>query len=123
MNTQRAISTISYNSIPFLSRKLLELTRSHKISDFMYIRHFAEEDETKDHIHLWIKPNKRLDTMELQDYLKEPDLDKPDKMLGCIDFRTSEVDEWIPYVLHDPRYLRYKHESRKFSYAKEDIRS
>ena len=121
MNTQRMISTISYNTPSFLSCKLQELTRSHKISDFMFILHYKEEDESKDHIHLWIKPNKRLDTMELQEYFKEPDLDKPGKMLGCIDFRTSEVDEWIPYVLHDSRYLKYKHESRKYSYDKSDM--
>ena len=55
MNTQREISTISYNSKSFLARKLVELTRSHKISDWMFIEHYKEEDEAKDHIHLiWL---------------------------------------------------------------------
>lgn len=121
MNTQREISTISYNSRSFLARKLVELTRSHKISDWMFIEHYKEEDEAKDHIHLWIKPNKRLDTMDLQDFFLEPDPTKPDMMLGCIDFRTSISDEWIPYVLHNERYLKFKKESRVYSYSKDDM--
>ena len=121
MNTQRNISTISYNSLSFLSDKLKQLRDQHIISDYMFIYHYAEEDESKDHFHLWIRPNKRLDTMVLQDMFKEPDPVKLDKMLGCIDFRTSDPDEWIPYVLHDKRYLKYKRQSRKYSYIKDDM--
>lgn len=120
MNTSRTISTISYNSKEFLDYVLKDLIRTHIISDYMYVYHYKEEDESKDHIHLYLKPNKKLDTMSLQDRFKEVDPFK-DKPLGCIDFRTSKSEDWIPYVLHDAGYLRFKHESRKYHYSKDDM--
>ena len=60
MNTSRPISTISYNSKIFLDFKLKELVEKHLVSDFMYIIHTAEDDELKDHIHLFLKPNKKI---------------------------------------------------------------
>ena len=59
--------------------------------------------------------------MDLQDLFLEPDPTKPGMMLGCIDFRTSKSDEWIPYVLHNERYLKFKKESRVYSYSKDDM--
>ena len=120
MNTSREISTISYNSAEFLKLKLRELYDRHLISNYMYIGHYKEEDESKDHWHLWIKPNHKIDTMTLQEMFREPD-PTHDRPLGCIDFETSKYEEWIPYVLHDKGYLRYKHESRVYSYSKDDM--
>lgn len=100
MNTRKEISTISYNSVEFLTEKLQELLNEHIISDYMFIPHKAEEDETKDHIHLWIKPNKLLDTMDLQSFLQEYDPLHPDKPLKCIDFRFAKTDDWILYSIH-----------------------
>ena len=45
----------------------------HKICDWYFVYHFAEIDERKDHIHLFIQPNTLLDTMDLQDFLREID--------------------------------------------------
>lgn len=121
MRTSKPISTISYNSQDFLKSRLQELYRNHKISDWIFIRHTAEEDEKKDHIHLWIKPNTLIDTMDLQNFLREPDPLNPSKPLGCIDFRSSDIDDWILYCQHFGPYLASKGESREFCYIKQDF--
>lgn len=121
MRTSKPISTISYNSQEYLVMKLDELMRSHKISDYMFIHHFAEEDESKNHIHLWIKPNTLLDTMDLQNHFIELDPKHPSKPLKCIDFRVSNVDDWILYSQHYKPYLASKGESREFSYTRDDF--
>lgn len=122
MRTSKPISTISYNTEKYLKYKLQELVKNKKISDYMYILHTAEADEKKDHIHLWIKPNTLLDTMDLQDYFQELDPTNPTKPLKCIDFRASKVDDWILYNQHYLPYLASKGESREFFYTKEDFR-
>ena len=110
MRTSKPIATISYNSQEFLWVKLNELIDAHKISDFMFINHFAEEDERKNHIHLWIKPNTLIDTMDLQKFLIELVPNNPLKPLKCIDFRPSLVDDWILYSQHFEPYLASKNE-------------
>lgn len=121
MRTSKPIATISYNSEQFLKERLNELMRNHKISDYIYIRHHAEEDEKKEHIHLWIKPNTLLDTMSLQEHFKELDMKNPTKPLKCIDFVTSKVDDWILYNQHYKPYLASKGESRKYHYTHDDF--
>lgn len=122
MRTSKPISTISYNSLEFLTQKLEELINNHRICDYMFITHKAEQDEKKDHIHLWIKPNTLLDTMDLQNFLTELDLKNPTKPLKCIDFRlTHDTDEWVLYVQHYAPYLASKGESREYYYSKSDF--
>lgn len=121
MRTSKPIATISYNSQEYLYYKLRELVRNHKVSDFMFINHFAEEDERKNHIHLWIKPNTLLDTMALQQFLIEPNPQDPEKPYKCIDFRPSSVDDWILYSQHYAPYLASKGESREYHYTKDDF--
>ena len=123
MRTSKPITTISYNSEAFLVSRLSELVRNHKVSDWIFIKHTAEQDEKKDHIHLWIKPNTLLDTMDLQNFLKEFDVYDPTKKpLGCIDFRLSQVDDFILYSQHFGPYLASKGESREFCYTRDDFR-
>lgn len=122
MRTSKPISTISYNTEKFLKSKLEELIRNHTISDWMFIKHNKEGDDKKDHIHLWISPNKMLDTMSIQDFLKELDPQKPDKPLKCTDFRPSSIDDWILYALHWEPYLRKKMEKREYHYTPDDIK-
>lgn len=123
MRTKKLCSTISYNSKEFLIQKLNELIKNHKISFWCAIRHKGEKDETpKDHYHLILEPNTLLDTMDLQNYLKEFDPDHPDKPLGCINFRSSKnYDEWILYGQHYIPYLATLMQSREFTYLKEDF--
>lgn len=121
MRTSKPIASISYNTEAFLKAKLQELYRNHRIDDWMYIRHDPEEDEKKSHIHLWISPNRLIDTMDLQDFFNEIDPRKPDKPLKCLPFSLSKEDDWILYGQHFPPYLASKGETREFIYSKEDF--
>lgn len=123
MRTRKPISSISYNSLDFLKMKLDELIRNHRISYYMFIRHFAEMDECagKDHTHLYIEPNGQIDTMDIQDILREFDPEKPDKPLGCINFCNSKPDDWILYAQHFAPYLASKFQSREYMYEKSDF--
>lgn len=121
MRTSKPIATISYNSQEFLVRQLESLIRNHKISDYIFINHFAEADEKKNHIHLWIRPNTLLDTMDLQKHFTELDPNNPTKPFKCIDFRLSQVDDWILYNQHYAPYLASKAESREYHYTKDDF--
>lgn len=122
MRTSKPISTISYNTENFLKGKLEELTRNHWIADWMYIPHRAEKDEAKDHIHVYVEPNKMMDTMALADQFRELDPFKPDKPLGVMRWQSSKVDDWLLYVLHFEPYLASKMESREYVYKREDVR-
>jgi hypothetical protein len=121
MRTSKPIATISYNTQEFLVNQLEVLIKNQKISDYIFINHFAEEDEKKNHIHLWIKPNTLLDTMDLQKYFLELDPQNPTKPLKCIDFVPSKVDDWILYTQHYEPYLASKFESREYHYTKDDF--
>lgn len=121
MNTRKPISTIGYQSKSFLVSKFNELIYNHTISDYMMIFHRAEEDEKKDHWHIFLQPNCQVDSMDLQDFLIEFNSVDPAKPFKCINFCYSDSDNWIPYVLHDKTYLAIKHESRKYHYNKDDI--
>lgn len=121
MRTSKPISTISYNTQEFLVMQLNELVKNHKISDWVFINHFAEEDEKKNHIHLWIQPNRLLDTMDLQKHFMELDPKNPTKPLKCTDFRLSKPDDFILYGQHYEPYLATKMESREYHYTKDDF--
>lgn len=111
MATQKPISTISYNTEAFLREKLDEYVASHIIQAYMYIKHKGEDGD-KDHIHLRIEPNKRLDPMDLQDDLKEY-VSGEKKPLGVRPFRPSKEEDWFLYVVHDPEYLAIKYGTDK----------
>ena len=101
--TAKPISTISYNTGEFLKRKLDEMLKAHKITDYRYIFHYGEDGD-KDHYHVYIEPNRRIDTAVLRDEFNEITT-KDDKPLGCMPFHASKFDHWIMYVIHDPKYL------------------
>ena len=125
MATQRPISTISYNSEAFLKEKLQSWYDSHIIQAYQYICHKGEDGD-KDHIHLRIEPNKRLDPMDLKDMLKEYVIGN-DKPLGVLTFRPSSEEDWILYAVHDADYLRQKYgggeNGEKLPYEWTDIKS
>lgn len=122
MRTSKPVATITYNSVDFLEAKLAELMRQKKIQDYIFILHHKEEDEKKDHIHLYIEPNTRIDTMDLQKFLEEPDLLHPGKPLRPIKFvACRSLDDWILYNEHFPPYLVSKYESREYIYEKEEF--
>ena len=124
MATQKPISTISYNSEPFLKEKLEAWLKAHIIQSYMYICHKGEDGD-KDHIHLRIEPNKKLDPMDLQDELQEYQMGK-DKPLGVRPFRPSKEEDWILYAVHDEDYLKSKYrggeKGEKLPYKWQDVR-
>lgn len=102
--TAKPISTISYNSVEFLKRKLDQLFKGHIIDDYRYIQHIGENGD-KDHIHVLLYPNKRIDTGILKDEFIEAD-PTSEKGLGVMPFRSSKPDHWLMYVIHDKDYLK-----------------
>lgn len=124
MKTSKPFSTISYNSIDFLSIKLQELTQRRVINFYSFVYHFKEEDERKDHIHLIVFPNGQYQTDALQDYLLEPDMkDLTKKPLGIMPCQSSKWGDWYLYCSHDSAYLASKGQVRKYHYNEEDFYS
>lgn len=125
MATQKPISTISYNTESFLREKLEAWHKAHIIQSYQYICHKGEDGD-KDHIHVRLEPNKRIDPMELQDALREFQLGK-DKPLGVRPFRPSKEEDWLLYAVHDADYLRYKYSGgenyEKMPYKWQDIKA
>ena len=123
MATQKPISTISYNTEPFLKEKLETWLQAHIIQSYQYICHKGEDGD-KDHIHLRIEPNKKLDPMDLIEQLREYQLGK-EKPLGCRPFRPSKEEDWILYAVHDSDYLKQKYrggeKGEKLPYKWQDI--
>lgn len=101
--TAKPISTISYNTEQFLERKLEQMFKANIIVDYRWIKHFGEDGD-KDHVHIILYPNKRIDTGALREEFNEITTDE--KPLGVLPFRTSKDDHWLMYVLHDPEYLK-----------------
>ena len=120
MRTAKPIATVSYNTKEFLDLKLSELLHDEIINFYMYIIHKKEEDEAKDHIHLFLLPNVMVDTMQLEKYFIQylPNEKLPRK---TIFFVKSKSDDWILYNQHFEPYLISKGESRKYHYQKEDF--
>lgn len=125
MQTKQPLSTISYNTPAFLESVLNRLIHEHVLDYYMFINHIGELDpfgeQEKDHIHLFVVPNKRINTADLDDLLIEPVPNN--KPLRCISWNTSKVDDWILYVLHDSDYLKTKFEQRQIQYNYTDIKS
>lgn len=125
MATQKPISTISYNSEKFLKEKLDTWVKAHIIQAYQYICHKGEDGD-KDHIHVRVEPNKKLDQMDLTEALKEYTLDNPDKPLGCRPWKFSKEEDWFLYAVHDPDYLKLKYSGgdkrEKLPYSYQEIK-
>lgn len=124
MATQKPISTISYNTESFLKEKLDIWIKAHIIQAYQYICHKGEAGD-KDHIHLRIEPNKKLDPMDLLEQLREFQMGN-NKPLGCRPFRPSKEEDWILYAVHDEQYLKLKYcggeKGEKLPYKWQDIK-
>ena len=123
MATQKPISTISYNTEPFLREKLNTWLDAHIIQAYQYILHKGEDGD-KDHIHLRVEPNKKIDPMNLQEQLREFHLGS-EKPLCCRPFRPSKEEDWFLYAVHDKDYLKLKYKGgekgEKLPYKWQDI--
>ena len=125
--TAKPISTISYNTESFILDLMRRLFEANKIEDYRLIYHHGEDGD-KDHWHVLMYPNRRLDTgllrSEFNEIPKTGDMSKP---LGCLPIRQSKPDHWLMYVLHDPVYLK-NHKSDndgdgKIPYQLDDIKT
>lgn len=125
MATSKPISSISYNTDSFLIDRLTALSKSEVISFWSFIHHKAEKglDEVpgKDHIHLFVMPNKLVDLMKFQKEFTEIDPAHLDKPFRCMPFRTSKPSDWILYALHNIDYLALKGMDKEFHYLPEEI--
>lgn len=124
MATQKPISTISYNTEAFLKEKLNSWLDSHIIQTYQYICHKGEDGD-KDHIHLRLEPNKKIDVMDLTEKLKEYEIGK-EKPRGVRPWRPSKEEDWFLYVVHDKGYLQLKYgggdKGEKIPYKWQDIK-
>lgn len=116
MKTTKPISTISYNSLPFLIHKLDDLVKTEILSFWCVIEHQAEEDEKKDHCHVYMEPAKPVETTWLKKQFIELDNEHPETPLGVLPINKSKFVDWYWYGLHDKAYLASKNQSRKHHY-------
>lgn len=118
MKTSRPISSISFNSEPFLIDTLEKMHKARIISFWACILHKPEDDEggKKYHYHLYIEPGKApIEVNTFNDNFIEPDPES-DKPLKTLIFRISKKDDALLYFKHDEGYLASKGQSRKYHY-------
>lgn len=122
MKTRRPFSSIWYGSPNFLKSSLDKLVRKGDLLFYAFVSHHKEEDEKKDHIHLYMEPDGTIDTKQLIDLIQEVDLSSenlmPVKLLPC---RNSNFSEWYLYTSHNIAYLTSKGQKRKFHYSIDDF--
>lgn len=122
MRTAKPISTISYNTEAFLHNKLQELYDNDIIEFYCYIHHDPEDDECnlKEHFHVYVEPNKLIDTKAFRHFFNEDDpYNKIPKK--CLKFDRSKVGDWMYYGLHDEEYLASKDMERVYHYKFENF--
>lgn len=125
--TAKPISTISYNTREFLTKRLEELLSAGKIEKYYAIYHdrdvnVSTGDQKKPHFHVWVQPNRRLDTMALANMFIEVDDNNKEHPLKCRPFQSSNLYHWIRYTIHDPIYLKLKNDDNdgRFEYSIDD---
>lgn len=122
MRTSRPISTIWYGSEEFLKMKLDGLIISGDLTFYTYVKHLKEEDEKKDHIHVYMVPDGQLDTSSLNNELTEYDLTNV-LPVRPLPYKFSKFDDWYLYDSHNVSYLASKGQTRKYHYSQSDFKS
>ena len=131
MVTSKLVTNIYYGEKDYLKECLEELVKDGAIAYWVYICHFGERqfnpienvwqgDRLKNHIHVGIKPNKRLnldlvygECMQMLD----------GKLTGFTrnwEIVRSSMDFWL-YLFHFKDYLVAKNLVREYNYSKTDI--
>lgn len=105
----------------FLVSKLKKLVEQEILSFYVLIPHQAEEDENKDHVHVFMLPAKAVDTIWLRKQFIELDPAHPQTPLGVLPIGSSKFVHWYWYGLHDRAYLASKNMSRKYHYEADDM--
>lgn len=130
MNTKKDLTNISYNTPLFLQETLERLHDEGKIEFWYFIEHLPEMDpdreaNKKKHIHLFLRPAKMIQTMNLQKEFNELDPKNPKNPLTVTaDWHYCQKGHFgdaFLYDLHDPQYLKHKGITRQYSYTINDI--
>lgn len=120
--TTKPFTTISYNSVDFLKRKLDKDIENNIICFYIFIQHKKEDEEEKDHIHIFIEPCSKINLNSYKKTFEEIDINKPNsKPLGVMPFRDTKLYDWYYYGLHDIEYLKIKGLTRKYHYSKNNM--
>ena len=121
MTTTKTISTISFNTKQFVEEKLKSLYEMKVIRFYCYIQHKAEEDTKKDHFHIFLEPNGKIDLTQLQEQFEEiEEIGK--EPLKCLPFNiTKDFGDWYLYSKHDKDYLIEKSLNKRYYYKEEDF--
>lgn len=116
MKTIKPVATVTWNTDYFLINKLNELVDNHIILFWFYVKHFAESDEKKEHIHLYIEPDVRIDTNDLRSQFEEiPSKDSVNKdIIRPLPFTVSKFDTAYLYFTHNKLYLDSHGYSKQF---------
>lgn len=128
MKTTKAISTITYNTLPFLDLKLAELVKNNIIDFYFYVFHYGETNMQtgeieKNHVHLYMRPCKQVETNDFKSYFAEKD-ENSDKPLTCLPIEKvySNYDAYY-YFIHDSDYLASKNLQRQYHYTFNDVKT
>lgn len=123
MRTSKPLTNICYCTTPYIIAALNKLIDEKYLQWYMFIVHQADEDLKKEHKHIYLIPNGRIDTNILDDYLSEVDPTNI-KPLGCMIWRAESLknfgDAYL-YYLHDITYLEAKGMHRNLHYKECDI--
>lgn len=125
MLTTKPCASVSFASLEYTYFVLKEKYDADEISFFAIVYHFAEDDDLdeekkkRDHLHIFVIPNKRLNTDTLRGDLME--LKDGEKPIRCMPFRSSKFDDWYLYSSHNERYLNSKGEFKKYHYNDDDF--
>ena len=116
MKTIKPIATVSWNTEEFLVKQLNNLVNDHFILFWFYVKHFAESDEKKEHIHLYLEPDIRIDTNEIRSLFEElPSSDSECKdIIRPLPFTVSKFDTAYLYLTHNKLYLNSHGYTKQF---------
>lgn len=120
MRTSRDFSTIFHGSKEFLKMRLDLLVEKKKILFYAFVFHHKEDDEKKDHIHVYMVPDGRVDTDTIRTELEEYDLINL-KPIRPLPFQSSKFGDWYLYSTHNVSYLAAKGQTRKYHYSISDF--
>mgnify|MGYP004675502197 CR=1 FL=1 len=115
MKTVKPISSVTWNTEEFLQKKLKELTDNHTISFWFYVFHLPESNEKKEHFHIYLEPDCRVDTNDIRVHFEEVPKDSKEKdIIRPLPFEKSNFDNAYLYFIHNKLYLNSKGLSKQY---------
>lgn len=120
MRTRKPISNVGYLTDQYLIDRLDNAVSDGLISFWSFIRHRADEDLKKDHVHIFALPANTIDTISFNERFIEVDPGNS-LPLRLLRWNPSKWDDWYLYAIHDPDYLEMKRMHRNYRYSKEEI--